>query len=448
LAYFPAGKVEDMPVEEHKGKHLSYDEREEIRTSLKDGLSFKEIGLLLGRDPSTISKEVRKHRFAVPFKGKENVRENLCALKKNCKRKNVCNKKLQYRCKIPCRNCIGCNGLCPDFVEQTCLVTTKPPYVCNACSKQVRCILDKYYYASFGAHREYRQTLSYARQGIALDRDELVALDSLVSPLIKKGQPIAHIYTKHREEIGISERTLYKYIDSGYMAVINLDLQRMVRYRKRKKIKESVPDSKLKEGRHYVEFQKYLEEHPDTEVVEMDTVEGIKGGKLMLTMLFRKSNLMLAYLLPDKTKKTVAECIGCLEGELGTELFAMTYPIILTDNGVEFADPLLLETGIDGANRTRVFYCDPGKSCQKGSLEKNHEYIRYILPKGTSFNNLTGEKVLNMINHINSTARPGLNGKTPMALAELLLDYKVKEKLGLALIPADEVCLKPELLKL
>lgn len=436
-----------MPVDEYKGRHLSYDEREKILVSLKNDLNFKEIGILLGRDPSTISKEVKKHRFAVPYKGKEKVRENRCALKKSCKRRNICNKKPRYQCKIPCRNCIGCNRLCPDFVEKTCAIATKPPYVCNACSKLAKCILDKYYYNPSGAHREYLQTLSYARKGIALDRDELAALDSLVSPLIKKGQPIAHIYAEHREEIRICERTLYKYIDSGYMAVINLDLQRMVRYRKRRKIKEPVQDSKMKEGRHYEDFRKYLEEHPDTRVVEMDTVEGTKGGKLLLTMLFRKSNLMLAYLIPDKTKKTVAERIGWLEGELGTELFTKTYPVILTDNGVEFADPLLLETGIDGVQRTRVFYCDPGKSGQKGSLEKNHEYIRYILPKGTSFDYQTDEKVLKIINNINSTARPGLNGKTPMALAELLLDNKVKEKLGLTLIPADEVCLKPELLK-
>ena len=108
-----------MPVEEHKGRHLSYDEREEICASLRDNLSFKEIGLMLGRDPSTISKEVKKRWYAVPFKGMENVRENRCALKKSCKRRNVCNKKSRYRCKIPCRNGIRCNRLYPDFVEQT-----------------------------------------------------------------------------------------------------------------------------------------------------------------------------------------------------------------------------------------------------------------------------------------------------------------------------------------
>ncbi len=436
-----------MPVEERKGKHLSDEEREKIQTSLKENLNFKEIGLLLWRDPSTISKEVKKHRFAVPHKGKEIVKENQCALKKSCRRINVCNKNKKYRCRIPCRNCIGCNRLCPDFIQATCPVTTKPPYVCNGCSRRMKCLLDKYFYGSSVAHREYGQTLSTARKGIALDRDELAALDSLVSPLIRKGQPVTHIYAEHGEEIEVSERMLYTYINSGYLSTKNLDLRRVVRYRKLRNAKEHVPDSKLKDGRHYEDFQKYLSVYPDTEVVEMDTVEGTKGGNLLLTMLFRKSKLMLAYLLPDKTKKTAAERIGWLEGELGTELFAKTYPVILTDNGVEFADPLLIETGMNGVRRTNIFYCDPGKSCQKGSLEKNHEYIRYILPKGKSFNDLTDEKVLGIVNHINSTARPGLNGKTPMALAELLLDSKVKEKLGLTLIPPDEVCLKPELLR-
>jgi transposase, IS30 family len=254
----PAKSEGFMPGEEQKGKHLSSDEREKIYASLKDKFSFKEIGIQLGRDPSTISKEVKKHRYAAPLKGKEKVKENRCALKKSCRRKNVCNKNHNNRCRIPCRSCTGCNRLCSDFIEETCPVTTKPPYVCNGCSRQISCVLDKYYYNSSGAHKEYRQTLSYARKGIALSRDELAELDSLVSPLIKKGQPVSHIYAEHREEIGISERTLYKYIDNGYMAAINLDLRRMVRYRKRRKIREAVPDSAIKEGRHYRDFQKYI----------------------------------------------------------------------------------------------------------------------------------------------------------------------------------------------
>jgi IS30 family transposase len=436
-----------MSDKERKGKHLSFDERDKIRGGLKDRMTFTEIGLMIGRDPTTISKEVRKHRFSIPFKGRDNVRENLCALKKSCKRRNVCNKKPKYKCKIPCRNCIGYNKLCPDFVEETCFIMKRPPYVCNGCDKQSKCILDKYYYGPSPAYKEYKQTLTEARTGINLDRDELAQLDNLVTPLLKKGQPIAHIYANHRDEIKISQRTLYKYIDSGYMGVINLDLRRTVRYRKRRKVKEVKLDSRLKLGRHYEDFQVYMEKDTESEVVEMDTVEGKKGGKLFLTMFFRKSNLMLIFLIEDKRKDTILKRFEWLEGELGSELFKKTFPLILTDNAVEFADPVALETGLDGIERTKDFYCDPGKSGQKGSLEKNHEYIRYVLPKGISFDELSQENVNNLMNHINSTARPSLNDKTPMALAELLLDDKVKEKLGLKLIPPDEVILRPELLK-
>ena len=84
-------------------------------------------------------------------------------------------------------------------------------------------------------------------------------------------------------------------------------------------------------------------------------------------------------------------------------------------------------------------------SYQKPHVEKNHEYIRYILPKGRSFNDLTQEEITLMMNHINSTARASLNGNTPFKLAQMLLDNSLLEKLSLKHIPADEVHLKPAL---
>ena len=96
--------------------------------------------------------------------------------------------------------------------------------------------------------------------------------------------------------------------------------------------------------------------------------------------------------------------------------------------------------------RTRFFYCEPYRSHQKGALEKNHEYIRYIIPKGKSFANLTTDKVRNMMNHINSTARPELNGRSPMELALSEFGDETLAKLGMKLIQPDEVCLSPKLL--
>ena len=150
----------------------------------------------------------------------------------------------------------------------------------------------------------------------------------------------------------------------------------------------------------------------------MDTVEGVKGGKVLLTFLFRASRLMLAFILSEKTQKEVFRIFNMLEYGLGTELFEKTFPIILTDNGTEFGNPLSLEFNNEGVGRTRIFYCNARASYQKGMLEKNHEFIRYVLPKGSSFDNLVQPNIDKMINHINSLARESLNWNAPIDVAK------------------------------
>lgn len=179
----------------------------------------------------------------------------------------------------------------------------------------------------------------------------------------------------------------------------------------------------------------------------MDTVEGNKGGKLLQTFLLRENNLMLAYLIDSKEMKNTVAVLDRIEEKLGTEQFREMFPVMLTDNGCEFADPEMFERGRDGKKRTRLYYCEPRRSEQKGRLEKNHEYIRYVLPKGTSFDGLTQEKVTLMVNHINNTTRPKLHGSTPMKEALKEIDINALEKLGLEVIEPDDICLSPALLK-
>ena len=179
----------------------------------------------------------------------------------------------------------------------------------------------------------------------------------------------------------------------------------------------------------------------------MDTVEGEKGGKLLQTFLWPENNLMLAFLIDSKEMKSTVAVVDMLEEVLGSETFKEMFPVILTDNGCEFADPQLFEQGINGEKRTSLYYCEARHSEQKGELEKNHEYIRYVLPKKTSFDELTQEKVLLMINHINNTTRPKLHGSTPMKKALRTFGKNVMERLGLKVILPDDICLKPELLK-
>lgn len=445
-----------MPDEERKkGKHLTREDRYEIQKGLREHRSFTEIAAIIGCSPDTISKEIRNHRYHKVRKdpgGKylktQYFKPNRCKHRETCRRRDVCKKKKGHKCKIPCRECLKCNELCPDFVDAPCPIETKPPYVCNNCSKSQSCMFEKYLYNADYAHKEYLEKLKDSRKGIDLTRDELVELDALVSPLIRKGQPIAHIIENHGSEIPCSERTLYRYIDMGVLSARNLDMHRTVRYRKRKHYTEQPKISyHKKEGHHYSDYQKYMEEHPGTRVVQMDTVEGVKGEKLFQTLLWPENNLMLIFLINTKEMKNTVATFDYLEGALGSELFRELFPVILTDNGCEFADPEAFEKGLDGTQRTKLFYCEPRHSEQKGELEKNHEYIRYVLPKKTTFDDLTQEKVLLLTNHINNTTRPKLHGSTPMKKALKTFGKNAMDKLGLQVILPDDVCLKPELLK-
>lgn len=139
-------------------------------------------------------------------------------------------------------------------------------------------------------------------------------------------------------------------------------------------------------------------------------------------MLFRNCNFMLIFLLEECTQSCVQKIFDQLEEGLGLELFRRLFRIIITDNGSEFKNPTSLETSLKGELRTKIFFCDPLASWQKWKLEKNHEYIRKIIPKGISLTNYTAEDITLMTNHINSTARASLNGRTPFELAQLLLD--------------------------
>lgn len=434
----------------HDQKHLTLSDRTYIEQELCQGSSFKSIAAVLHKDPTTISKEVRLHREVTPADRHGFYKCRGCMNYGDCHERHICG---NDRCKYACRYCYKKNPIqfCPHYIPWVCHRPERPSFVCNACTKFNSCRLQKARYIASKAQKQYEKTLSTSREGINMTPGELQELNDLISPLILKGQPLSHIFSVHADEIPVCRRTLYNYFDQSIFKARNIDLPRRVRYKKRKK--RSDPRKKdikqiYRNKRTYVDFDKYTAAFPDLDVVEMDTVKGSRAaGKCLLTLLFRSCSFMIIILLPDCTQKSVIDAINSLCDTIGIRTFKKYFPIILTDNGAEFKNPWDIEKNEAGTPRTKVFYYNPYVSNQKGRLEKNHEYIRYVIPKGRSMYKYTQDDINLMASHINSTARDSLNGATPFDLAELLIDKKIPILTGQFKVSPDDVMLKPALLE-
>ncbi len=412
-------------------KHLTYEERQFIEIGLNNGKNFPQIAKDINKNRTTIMREVLKHRFK-KMPSKFNNSNNLCSHRYECRKYNCSEKEECYE-------------------EEVCPLLTGTPYVCNGCEQKTRCRKIKYYYYSKFANDEYMEQLRQSRYGINQSKEEIYELDKLITPLIKdKHQSISHIYVNHPDEISFSRATMYNYVNLGVFSFKNIDLPRKVKYKKRKEneIQRIRRETAIRKGRTYEDFKEYIAKNAECSIVEMDTVEGIKGGKVFLTLIFRKSKLMLIYLMDNKTMECVEKAFKNIREILGIENFKRVFEVILTDNGSEFFNPLSIEVDEEtGEIISHVFYCDPSASWQKGTIEKNHEFIRYVLPKGSSFDELTQEKTNLLMSHINSTSRDSLNGRTPYDATLLILDEEVINKLGVTRVKADDVNLSPKLLK-
>ena len=327
-----------------KAKHLTLEEREIIAQSLAEGLLFNEIAVLIKRHPSTVAREVMRHKDLVKkrisFNGGLN---HPCLLIRDCSIRNLCSScnGAKY-----CKNCIqrDCNALCKKYREASCHIISKPPYVCNSCNRKSSCKFQKFYYRASSAHKSYLVSLKESRQGINLEPWELGELDDLVSPLILQGQSIWHIYANHAHEIPCSSRTLYEYITQGLLSVTDLDLRRKVSYKKRRKSSNTPCNYRYRQGRTYEDFLRFTGENPDSNIAEMDTVEGKKGDeKVLLTIYLRSFRFMLAFLIDNQDMEHVLLHFHWLEDILGLDCFRDLFPVILTDNGSEFKDPVSLE---------------------------------------------------------------------------------------------------------
>ena len=435
-------------MKKKKNKQLDLSDRIMIETGLYNGESFKEIAKCLDKHPTTISNEVKNNRTYIQGKFSS---DNDCRYFYVCQSRHICG---EENCYYQCSKCRerNCHNYCNHYVSMKCRKTTNVPYVCNACSDRKTCFKARYFYSAKYAQAASDRRRSESRQGLRLKGNEMKELDELIDKLVNKGQPLTHIYAQHKNEIPICLRSLYNYIDSGELTIKNIDLRRKVRYKTRKKRRRkdgtAIDLLAYRKGRTYKDFEAYMENHENIDVVEMDTVKGKRErGKSILTMIFRKTSIMLLFLIPDAKAESIKLIFDSLEVALGTERFRRLFPVILTDNGSEFKAVKNLEENDELQQRTSLFYCDPMSSWQKPHIEKNHEFIRYVLPRGKSFDKYTQRDISILMNHINSVKRVKLGNKAPYELVKdsdkdmmILMDA-----LKMHLIPPDEVHLKPDL---
>lgn len=427
--------------------HLTNEQRIRIKLMLDEGRSLKEIARALGKSHTTISREIRS-RSIESREGASGRVTNRCVHRESCELTQICEDRPD--CTRRCPACNRCNLVCPRFEEEHRPGLLKAPYVCNGCKKEHRCTLVKRRYSPRKAQADYEATPRDSRSGANITTAQVNDLWRILRPLLNQGQSLHHIHANNPDVFTISVETMYRYAAIGLPGALRGDMPRACMLRPRKaKTAEHKVDRLCREGRAYADLEAFLLACPGVRPVQMDSVAGRVGGKVLLTIMFPALDFMLAFLRERNNARTVAEVFAFLRRLLGADAgnpapFARLFPCILTDNGSGFSDPAAIEG--PGREFTRIFYRDPMMSNQKAQCERNHEFIRMILPKGTSFDSLTQDDVNLMMSHVNSYSRPSLGDCAPIDLFRSCFGPRLLEALGIRRIPSNEIVLKPGLL--
>jgi IS30 family transposase len=414
-------------------KHLTLEDRLTIVQGIKLGLSKVDIAKKLGKDPSTIAKEIKKNREQVSFT------------------------KLPLECTAyrKCKYGRYCKPGCPGYIPFKCKRRDRSPGACNGCSRRNVCHFNKYEYDPNVAYSRYRIKLVDCRRGLNLDEEERKRLAEIVVKPLKRGQS-PYAVVKNNPGLGICEKTLYNYVAANVFrleGLSNIDLRQKVKRR----IPPKYPDARYKkrvnrqylEGRTYDDYLDYCEQVEVVRVVQMDTVHSSYQGPVLQTFLFLPFNFFYAIWHESNTSSNMVKGIDILQEILGPELFAKYANILLADRGSEFSDAL----GIEGTPlRTHLFYCDAMSPQQKGALEKRHALFRFIVPKEKSFQEigLTGQDATNKIlSHLNSYPLEACQGKTPWQVLAFLAPELAKrfQEAGLEIVDPNQVVLKRNLLR-
>lgn len=388
-----------------KNKHMNLDDRIEIQECLAKGISFKDIGKRIGKSATTVSREVKLH--------------------------------LQTHS----------NGYTRS--EEVCPLLLKAPFVCNGCDKKSRssCPYKRQIYVAKTAQQSYEELLVESRSGVALNKESFYEAEKTISNAVRNGQHIYHAVTSNNVSVSVS--SVYRYIKAGYYSIGLIDLPRAVKFKARNEKKSEFVPYWAKQGRTYADFLEFISQNDDVSVVQLDTVIGEIGGKVIMTIHFVNTDFMVGLLMDNKTAAEAASKIAELKKNLKASNFAFgeIAPILLTDNGGEFSIVSSFENDADGNLESHMFFCEPCSPHEKAHIEKNHTLFRDIVPTGTSFNEFTQDTVNLIFSHVNSVKRKQFNGKSAYEMFAFSYSEELANALGIYRIDPKQVVQDTSLLK-
>lgn len=383
---------------------ISIGERRQIEELLRAGYTVSEIGNQIGRSSKTIHREVKQNRTKY----------------ENDTRKFM-------------------------FKEaRACDISERFPYVCFTCKKFKAGCLSKFKYV-YNYHEA--QTLSDKRRslskiGVKITYEEKMRLQEILLKGIELGLSIEHIVREN--DIKISVRTIYRYIDSN---VLEVPIYKMPLKPRRKpskpRTKPPITFDIALNGRTYADYVTNIINQKITHGTQMDCVLGTKSDKkAILTLINDRTGLFICKLLDRHTQFCVKKALDEIEFAIGFDNFRKLFPIILTDRGREFLNYQELEKSFNvELHRTKIFYCDPYRPNQKGAIEQAHVRLRRFFPKGNSIQNLKQRHLDLAMSAINSLTTNKAGGLSPFDLSAKAFGKEVIKKLGISPLSKDHLAM-------
>lgn len=433
----------------YSNKNLTELEMGNIEFYLSERKSCTEIGKLLTKDESTIRKEIKKYSS---YFGTARKCSN-CLNKNDCHQKYLCDKIIDN---VRCSQCKFCNyavKICPNYkVNIECDLLKKNHHVCNGCELYLKCKKVKIKYHAETAIKMHNAVQKVSRIDTKVDKFPK-EFKQYLADRIKNGispDIIMNTLPDKYKMYKSSTSAFYEWIDKGLLDCCNLDLRNKVsrvRYGSNTTKRNTIKGHQLN-GRSIENLTEEERENRTLGIAEFDTVEGIKGGELLFTIMIPCFSLMLAFKIKNKTQEEIGKALDDLEDKLDTYFYVL-FRKVIPDNGGEFTDFKTLETSIHPTlnKRMKVYYTHTYASYEKPHIENNHILLRWLIKKGYDITLLSSDDILDIINRLNNYPRPNKKYKTPLQLLEEELGDYILDLLNLHHIPISELNMKDMIIK-